>query len=275
MFVRTIEDVERAGRVLSLLDDTAKSARYIVAADRIGFSYNNNRVGAGYDATLWYRHHWEANYIVAGHGSVEDLATGESWTLDPGALYVVGPNDRHRIRATEDMHLVSIWNPALNGDERHDEDGGYPPTGPVPETERRMFVKRADAMRAAGEELTVGGGQIRTLRLLTKADGLPFGFSDVHFVPGAENVLWYKHHWELNHILSGSGEVADLTTGESWKLEPGTTYNVGPKDRHRVRAHTELHLLSVFSPPLVGDERHDADGAFRPTGPVPPGPPGY
>jgi hypothetical protein len=33
--------------------------------------------------------------------------------------------------------------------------------------------------------------------------------------------LWYKHHWEANHILSGTEDVTDLTTGESWTLEPG------------------------------------------------------
>jgi L-ectoine synthase len=52
-------------------------------------------------------------------------------------------------------------------------------------------------------------------------------------------------------------------------------YNVGPKDRHRLRAHTDIHLVSVFCPPLVGDEQHDKDGALAASGPVPPGPSGY
>jgi L-ectoine synthase len=69
--------------------------------------------------------------------------------------------------------------------------------------------------------------------------------------------------------------VTDLTTGQSWKLESGVGYNVGPKDRHRLRADTDMHLISVFCPPLEGHERHDADGALPPSGPVPPGPEGY
>ena len=69
--------------------------------------------------------------------------------------------------------------------------------------------------------------------------------------------------------------MEDLTTGERWELAPGTLYNVGPKDRHRVTALTDLHILSVFCPALRGDEQHDADGALEPSGPVPPGPPGY
>ena len=56
--------------------------------------------------------------------------------------------------------------------------------------------------------------------------------------------------------------MTDLTTGQTWKLEPRMAYNVGPKDRHRLRAHTDIHLVSVFCPPLVGNEQHDQDGAL-------------
>ena len=35
----------------------------------------------------------------------------------------------------------------------------------------------------------------------------------------------------------------------SWELAPGLAYNVGPGDRAHVRAHTDLVILSVTSPP--------------------------
>ena len=274
MFTRTLEGLVAAGMVKTPGTGT-RSGRYLTAADGMGFSYNDNRIAAGSEMTLWYKHHWEANFILSGRGTVADVASGQSWALGPGVLYVVGPNDRHRLTLTDDTHLVSVFCPALRGDERHDADGAYPASGPVPHTSRRMFVKRADEMRAAGEEMTVANGEARSLRMLTKADGVGFGFSDVHFAPGAEATLWYKHHWEANHIISGTGAVTDLTSGQSWKLEPGVGYNVGPKDRHRLRAETSLHLISVFCPPLEGHEQHDADGALTPSGPVPPGPKGY
>jgi L-ectoine synthase len=137
-----------------------------------------------------------------------------------------------------------------------------------------MFVRHADEMRAAGQELTVAGGQARTLRMLTQADEVGFSFSDVHTKAGSDATLWYKHHWEANHIVSGTGELTELATGKTWKIEPGMAYNVGPRDRHRLRALTDLHILSIFCPPLKGDEQHDADGALSPSGPVPPGPAG-
>ena len=34
---------------------------------------------------------------------------------------------------------------------------------------------------------------------------------------------------------------------------------------------TDLHLLSIFSPALKGDEQHDEEGALPPSGPTPPG----
>ena len=275
MFIRTLKELEQLGRVKSLVNNTTRSSRFLLAADGMGFSYNDNRVTKGSDALLWYKHHWEANYIIAGKGLLTDLTSGETWTLEPGVLYVVGPNDKHRFQVTEDEHHMSVFCPALRGDEKHDKDGAYEASGPVPKkTDRRMFVKRADEMRAAGKEMVAANGQARTIRMLTQADDLGFGLSDVHLKAGADANLWYKHHWEANHILSGTGEVTELSTGKSWKLEPGMAYNVGPKDRHRLRADTDLHLISVFCPPLRGDEQHDADGALGPSGPVPPGPPG-
>lgn len=137
-----------------------------------------------------------------------------------------------------------------------------------------MYVKTLQQLRAAGREKTVAGGSATTVRFLTQADGLGFTMSDVRLKAGARNVLWYKHHWEANYILEGRGEVTDLTTGMSWPLEPGVMYIVGPADRHSMHAVTDLHLISIFNPPLHGDEQHDADGTLPPSGPLPPGPKG-
>ncbi|MCK5205397.1 MAG: ectoine synthase, partial [Desulfobacterales bacterium] len=132
-----------------------------------------------------------------------------------------------------------------------------------------------EEMRTAGKQMVTANGQARVVRALTKSDGLGLSFSDVNFTAGASTVLWYKHHWKTSYILSGTGLVEDLNTGESWKLEADIAYNVGPKDRHRLSAHTDLHMVSVFYPPLEGNEQHDAEGTLEPTGPVPLGPPGY
>ena len=105
----------------------------------MGFSYNDNRVTKGSDATLWYKHHWESNYIISGRGELTDLTSGQQWSLEPGTLYVVGPNDRHRSRVTEDEHHVSVFCPPLSGDESHDPEGGYPANGRGPKDRSPPF----------------------------------------------------------------------------------------------------------------------------------------
>ena len=276
MFIRRLDELEKLGRIRQPMgNDAFRSARFLTATDGVGFSYNENRARNGIDTVIWLKHHWEANFLFSGQLAVTDLTSEERWSLGAGDLYVVGPNDRHRFVVAEDIHYVSIFYPPLRGDEAFDKDGSYEPSGPIAKTNRRMFVKRAGEMRRAGKEMIAANGQVRTLRMLTKADDIGFGFSDVRLAAGAEAVLWYKHDWEANHIISGTGEVSDLTTGQTWKLEPSMSYTLGPKDRHRVRPDTDMHLVSVFCPPLVGNEQHDKDGTLAPSGPVPPGPAGY
>lgn len=268
MFVRTLDELERLGRIKFPSDASFRSARFLTAADGMGFSYNENKVKGGTDLTVWLKHHWEANYIVSGRGEVTDFTRDKTWPLEAGVLYVVGPNDRHRLHLTEDECHVSIFCPPLTGEERFDSDGSYEASGPIEKTDRRMFVKRADEMRRAEGEMVVADGRVRIQRMLTKADGIGFGLSDVRLAAGAELTHWYKHHRQANHILSGSGDVTDMTTGETWELGPSTSYNVGPEDRHHLRVRTDMHLLSIVCPPLVGDEQYDKDGGLAASGPV-------
>ena len=276
MFVRTLKDVEALGHLKTMFAGATCSARYLTANDGMGFSFHVNRVKAGGPPhSLWYKNHWEANYIISGKVRIIDQTSGEVWIVGPGDLYQVGPNDRHDFEVLEDDYHVSVFCPALLGDEIHDADGAYAASAPAPTTQRRMFLRNLETLRAEGREMTVANGSARTLRALTREDELGFSLSDVHFAAGASADLWYKHHWEANYIVSGEGMVIDRLNDQSWDLTPGVLYNVGPKDPHRISASTDLHLVSVFCPPIRGDEQHDADGTLAASGTIPPGPPGY
>ena len=80
----------------------------------------------------WYKNHVAANYILEGEATVEDLTTGENWQLGPGSLYVVGPHDRHSLKTKGAIYIMSVFNPPLKGDETHNDDGSYSPSGEVP-----------------------------------------------------------------------------------------------------------------------------------------------
>ncbi|MCY4608312.1 MAG: ectoine synthase [bacterium] len=273
MFVRTLNERRRAGAEKVLCEGRARSTRFLTIPDGMGFTMSDVRVADGMSSVLWYRHHWEANYIVAGRGTVRDLERDRSWPLAPGTLYTVGPKDRHLVDPDDDLHVVSVFNPPLAGDEAHDSDGSYPPTGPVPVGRERMFVRTVDDLVRQGRQLSVAGGSATTVRMLLRDDRVGFSLSDVRLAAGSRNVLWYRHHREANYVLDGTGEVTDLGSGETWKMEPGMMYCVGPEDRHSMHARSDLRLLSVFCPALTGDEQHDAEGTLAASGDaLPPGP---
>ena len=45
--------------------------------------------------------------------------------------------------------------------------------------------------------------------------------------------------------------------GTEYRIEPGTVYALDQHDEHVLLAETELRLVCVFNPPLVGPEVHD------------------
>ena len=164
-----------------------------------------------------------------------------------------------------------MFSPALRGDETHDADGAYEPSGDVPAGHERMFVRTVEALRAAGEEKVIANGKARSLRMLVKDDAVGFSFSDVHVTAGVTSELWYKNHWEANLVIGGRGKITEVATGRDWPMTFGTMHLVGPEDRHIVECLEDLHVVSVFCPALQGDELHDADGALAPSGTIPPG----
>ena len=274
MLVRTMNQLEAEGRIISISHGKSSAVRLLTKSDGVGFSVSEARASAGEYSDLWYKNHWEANYVRSGHGVLEDRGTGEQWPLEPGVLYCVGPTDRHRITRDPDegMRIISVFNPPIIGEETHDDDGAYPPTGALPAGRPRMFVKTVEDVRDAGQELVLGGGVAISTRYLTAADNLGFSLHGVRLRAGASMELWYKHHWEANLILEGTLDVTDQASGDTHRLEPGALYLVGPADRHRIETQGGVHLISVFNPPLTGMESHDEDGAYPPTGPIPSGP---
>ncbi|GGQ86171.1 ectoine synthase [Couchioplanes azureus] len=100
------------------------SRRFLLAADGLGFTITDTTVTAGTKSRLEYRRHLEACYCIEGRGEVVDI-DGNSHALEPGVLYALDAHDPHFLVASpeEDLRLVCVFSPALQGDERHNLDG--------------------------------------------------------------------------------------------------------------------------------------------------------
>lgn len=120
-----------------------------------------------------------------------------------------------------------------------------------------MFIREKDAVNK------VNWGNGTSYRLLVESDGLDFAVAHTVVLAGTESRLQYTRHVEACYCISGEGEVA-AADGTVHKLTPGTLYVLDQHDPHFLRASEtdDMHLISIFNPPIKGTERHQltADG---------------
>jgi len=100
------------------------SARLLTADDNLGFTIAHTVVRAGTVSKLQYRNHLEACYCIGGSGAVETMDGSVRVPLTTGVLYALDEHDAHLLIASdhEDLELVSVFNPPLQGHERHSLD---------------------------------------------------------------------------------------------------------------------------------------------------------
>lgn len=104
------------------------SHRLLTAKDGMGFTVAHTVVNAGSESRLQYRRHLEACYCIAGRGSVLSADGNEEYAIEPGSIYVLDQHDPHILKADndQDLILVSVFNPPLTGEEKHQlSDGGF------------------------------------------------------------------------------------------------------------------------------------------------------
>lgn len=124
MIVRTLEAARKSQR--RVVSDTWESTRLLLAGDNMGFSFHITTIYAGTETHIWYQNHLEAVYCIGGEGHVETCDDGKRHPITAGTIYILDMHDRHILRAATEMQLACVFNPALKGNEVHDEDGVYP-----------------------------------------------------------------------------------------------------------------------------------------------------
>lgn len=122
-----------------------------------------------------------------------------------------------------------------------------------------MIVRQLEQLE---NERTVSGETWTSRRLLLAGDGMGFSMHDTVLGAGTVTRMWYRNHVEAVYCVEGTGRIEDLATGEVHPIRPGTIYALNDHDKHVLVAETELRMVCVFNPPVVGPETHDEDGAY-------------
>ena len=99
-------------------------------------------------------------------------------------------------------------------------------------------------------------------RLLLKSDNMGFSFHVTTLYAGTITPMWYRNHLEAVLCIAGEGEIETTDDGKVYAIRPGVMYALNQHDKHVLRAKTELKMVCVFNPPLIGKETHGPDGAY-------------
>ena len=129
MIVRRLQEVIGTDRDIPAENGNWVSRRLLLRKDGMGFSFHETTIFAGTETYIHYKNHLEAVYCVSGDGEIEEMETGLIHAISDGTMYALNNNDRHLLRATSDLRLICVFNPALTGTEVHDDEGAYPPAG--------------------------------------------------------------------------------------------------------------------------------------------------
>jgi ectoine hydroxylase len=122
-----------------------------------------------------------------------------------------------------------------------------------------MIVRRLEELPA---EAVVEAETWTSRRLLLAGDGMGFSLHDTVLKAGTSTPMQYKNHLEAVYCVSGWGELRELGTSQTHPVEPGTMYALDKHDQHVLVATTDLHVVCVFNPPLLGPETHDEGGSY-------------
>lgn len=99
-------------------------------------------------------------------------------------------------------------------------------------------------------------------RILLAKDGMGFSLHKT-VIPTGEPRHWhYKEHLEACYCVSGLGILKNISTGQEYEIKPDVTYVLDSHDPHTFQALQDTVLISVFNPPVTGDEIHGEDGSY-------------
>lgn len=100
-----------------------------------------------------------------------------------------------------------------------------------------------------------------SLRGVLRSDGMGFSVNKTIIPKGGPYKWHYPHHLEACYCIKGRGilrvgNIEHLITQD-------VCYLVNEHEIHTFEAITDVVLISIFNPPLVGPEKHNKDGKYE------------
>ena len=77
---------------------------------------------------------------------------------------------------------------------------------------------------------------------------------------GTERDVKFK---ESCYCIQGKGILTNLTTEKEYKINVGDIYILDNHDNHTFESLEDVILISVFNPPIKGNEIHQKDGSYK------------
>lgn len=108
----------------------------------------------------------------------------------------------------------------------------------------------------------VNGIGFKSIRPILEKDGMGFSMHKTIIPTGGPYHWHYKYHLEACYCIKGKGIIKDLESGESHIITPDVIYILDHYDNHTFEALEDTVLISVFNPPIKGNEIHKKDGSY-------------
>lgn len=124
-----------------------------------------------------------------------------------------------------------------------------------------MIVRNLNELKSTGR-YAEKEGLWTSARYLLKDDDVGFTLTQTTISAGQGLEMEYKNHIEANLVIEGEAILSDIATGEQYRLMPGSMYTLDKHDKHHMLAVTDLRLVCVFTPALMGQETHDEEGSY-------------
>lgn len=125
-----------------------------------------------------------------------------------------------------------------------------------------MIVRSTAEITGTERDIEAEDGNWRSKRIVLGGDKVGFSFHETTIKAGTVNNFHYANHIEAVWLIEGEGTLTDRETGETYELAAGSMYLLDGNERHTVEPRTQMRMMCVFNPPVVGTETHDENGVY-------------